>query len=117
MKNRRTLSLIYFAVLLLLMWLPLNGVVALDNFVFGLRADHLLHATVYLPCFFFLQKMSAWPKSWSYIGSLCIGVITESVQYMLPYRGFDVNDLLANVIGVTVGALFCYFLFGRKKTH
>lgn len=112
--KRKRLSCAYFAALALLMWLPLNGAVALDNFVFGLRADHLLHASVYLPCVFFLRHLSAWPKAWVYICSLSIGVFTESVQYMLPYRGFDVNDMLANAVGITLGFVLLSFS-GRKK--
>lgn len=97
------------------MWLPLNGGLILDNFVFGLRADHLLHASVYLPCVFFLRQLFTWPNVWVYACSICIGVFTESVQYLLPYRGFDVNDMLANGIGVTLGLLLLLFL-RRKKT-
>ena len=111
----KRLSCAYFAALALLMWLPLNGAVVLDNFVFGLRADHLLHASVYLPCVFFLQRLSGWPGKRSYAVALGIGIFTESVQYILPYRGFDVNDMLANAVGITLGFAFLSFS-GRKKT-
>lgn len=113
MKTKR-LSCAYFAALALLMWLPLNGVVALDNFVFGLRADHLLHASVYLPCFYFLQQLCRGPKGRTYVFALGIGVFTEGVQYFLPYRGFDVNDILANLIGISLGFAVLLF-FGRKN--
>lgn len=111
----KRLSYVYFVVLALLMWLPLNGAVVLDNFVFGLRADHLLHASVYLPCAVCLQLLCNRPKVRTYVCSLGIGIFTECVQYVLPYRGFDVNDMLANEIGVTVGFIALLFLC-RKNT-
>lgn len=110
----RKVAVLYFVALLLLMWLPLNGV-ALDNYVFGLRADHLLHASVYLPCIFFLGRLAPLPAWALWLLSLCIGGVTEGVQYLLPYRGFDVNDLLANAIGVSLGATALLFL-RRKKS-
>ena len=110
----RKVAVLYFVALLLLMWLPLNGV-ALDNYVFGLRADHLLHASVYLPCIYFLGKLVMKPLMVLWILSVGIGLLTEGVQYLLPYRGFDVNDLLANAIGVSLG-LFLLLLFLRKKS-
>ncbi|MBN1227066.1 MAG: hypothetical protein JXA79_08735 [Deltaproteobacteria bacterium] len=30
---------------------------------------------------------------------------TEGIQYLLPYRAYNVNDLLANSIGITLGAV------------
>lgn len=111
----RKVAVLYFVALLLLMWLPLNGVAALNNYVFGLRADHLLHASVYLPCIYFLGKLVMKPLMVLWILSVGIGLLTEGVQYLLPYRGFDVNDLLANAIGVSLG-LFLLLFFLRKKS-
>ena len=43
-KGRKQLRPWYFFGLAFLMWAPLNGVgIPLDNFVLGLRMDHLLH--------------------------------------------------------------------------
>ena len=105
----------YFVALALLMWLPLNGVAPLDNYLFGLRADHLLHASVYLPCVYFLGRLVRSPLVVLWLLSICIGLLTESVQWLLPFRGFDVNDLLANAIGVTLGFLVHICLLKEKK--
>ena len=115
MGTMRKVAVLYFVALLLLMWLPLNGVAALNNYVFGLRADHLLHASVYLPCIFYLGRLAPLPAWALWLLSLCIGGVTEGVQYLLPYRGFDVNDLMANAIGVSLGAMALLFL-RRKKS-
>ena len=109
-RQRRWQRWLYFFLLLILMWAPLGFVgLPLNNFVFGIRLDHLIHASVYIPCAFFLmdfpfatmrgrgRRRNLW------LASVAIGITTEFVQYLLPYRGFDINDLVANVLGVTVG--------------
>ena len=88
------------------MWAPLNGIgVPLDNYLLGLRLDHLLHASVFIPCTLFLMDIFGahrwkWPVWATAVG---VGILTESVQWILPYRGFDINDLVANFFGVTLG--------------
>lgn len=102
-NGRRRLRPWYFAALAILMWAPLNGLgVPLDNYILGLRADHLLHASVYLPCTLFLIDLVK-RRWWALLAAIGIGLLTEWVQYLLPYRGFDVNDMVANVIGTTLG--------------
>lgn len=103
-RGRSKLRPWYFLLLAILMWAPLNGMgVPLDNYVFGLRLDHLLHASIYLLCPFFLTGIKGVRPWLVWLLALCIGLLTESVQYLLPYRGFDVNDLIANAMGVTLG--------------
>lgn len=83
------------------MWAPLGGV-PLDNFVLGLRMDHLLHASVFIPCSLFIY--SPYWKKWAvWLTAVAVGVLTESVQALLPYRGFDINDMIANFLGVSLG--------------
>lgn len=102
----RILSIFYLVILFSLMWLPLNGLgVRMDNFVLGIRIDHLIHASVYLPCILMLMPLCRfrWRRAW--MVGLAIALTTESVQWLLPYRGFDINDLIANIIGVSLGLL------------
>lgn len=103
-KGRRQLRPWYFGALAILMWAPLNGLgVPLDNYIFGLRADHLLHASVYIPCTLFLMDLFKGSRLLPWFMAVAIGLLTEAVQYLLPYRGYDVNDLIANALGVTLG--------------
>lgn len=104
-KGRRRLRPWYFALLAILMWAPLNGIgIPLNHYVLGLRADHLLHASVFIPCTLFLMDII--DRRWLvWLTAVGIGLLTEGVQYLLPYRGYDVNDLVANTIGVTLGWL------------
>ena len=116
-KARRRWAVLYFVLLAVLMWAPLNGLgVVLDKFVLGLRLDHLLHGAVYLLCPFFLMDFLNYRKGQILLLSVVIGLFTEYVQYLLPYRGFDVNDLIANVIGCILGLVTILpFLLRRKK--
>ncbi len=108
---RRRLAPWYFLVLAILMWAPLNGLgVSLNNFVFGIRLDHLLHASVYLCCSWFLMDCKLLRKGWQvWLVACLVGAVTESVQYLLPYRGFNINDFVANIIGVSLGWLVVRF--------
>ena len=108
-RGRKQLRPWYFGLLAVLMWAPLNGLgIPLDNYILGLRADHLLHASVYMLCPLFLWDLygrcGVNGRKWAvWATAVAIGLLTEGGQYLLPYRGFDVNDLIANTLGVTLG--------------
>ena len=115
-RRRKSYSVIYFILLAVLMWAPVGGLgVPLDNFVFGIRMDHLLHASVYLLCPAMLVDVLRCRRWRILAAAIAIGILTESVQYLLPYRGFDINDLAANFLGCLLGwvALLPYF---RRKS-
>ena len=118
-RARRKWAALYFVFLAVLMWAPLNGLgIPLDNYVFGLRLDHLLHGSVYILCPFFLMDYLNFRKGHILLMAVVIGIFTEFVQYLLPYRGFDVNDLVANVMGCLVGwALLLPVLKRRRQAH
>ncbi len=113
--GRKRLRPWYFSILAFLMWAPLNGVgIPLDNFILGLRADHLLHASVYIPCTIFVFDLFPKRRWLGWLIACCIGAFTEWVQYLLPYRSFDINDMLANVIGITLGWLLLRWFWRRR---
>jgi hypothetical protein len=117
-RGRRQLRPWYFGGLLFLMWAPLNDVgLPLNNYIFGLRADHFLHASVYIPCSFFLFDLFPRRKWLTWVVAWCIGITTECVQYLLPFRGFDINDMVANFFGVTLGWLILVKLRGKNKNR
>lgn len=41
----------------------------------------------------------------SFIYSFCYGLIIEVVQFFLPFRFFEANDIFANFIGAFLGSL------------
>lgn len=119
-KKRRVYSVLYFIFLAVLMWAPLNGLgIPLDNFVLGIRADHLLHASVYLLCPLMLMDALKKRPGRMLLGAMAVAIVTETVQYLLPYRGFDINDLVANFLGCLLGraALLPYFRWRKQRTH
>jgi VanZ family protein len=42
--------------------------------------------------------------------SLAFGL--EIIQYFIPWRAFNINDLVANEVGVTCGT-FCFIIFKK----
>ena len=115
-RARKRWAVLYFVLLAVLMWAPLNGLdVALNRYVFGLRLDHLLHGAVYLLCPLFLMDFLN-RRKWPMLGmAVAIGVITEFGQYLLPYRGFDINDLIANTLGCILGWLGILLLLRLRR--
>ena len=115
-KARRRWAVLYFVLLAVVMLSPLNGLdVALNKMVFGLRLDHLLHGAVYLLCPLFLMDYLNRRKGHILLLALVVGLFTEFMQYLLPYREFDVNDLVANALGCFVGWLAIIPLLLRKR--
>lgn len=118
-KGRKQLRPWYFVCLVILMWAPLNGFgIPLDDYVLGLRFDHLLHASVFIPCALFVYDL--YKRKWLvWLTAVAIGVSTEIVQWLLPYRGFDINDMVANFLGVTLGWIIIIILSrrGARRQH
>ena len=122
------LFVFYCILLLLLSVLPLNGKSSPINHIFivKIRLDYLLHAVVYLPWmsliyFAFIQWgrkiLTKKVVTWLIFG-LCTAFFTEGVQYYLPYRSFNINDLIANFSGVLIGLFFFLFIvFIKKPIH
>ena len=38
---------------------------------------------------------------------ILLALSAEGVQYFLPYRAFNVNDMISNLIGMGVGGVSC----------
>ncbi len=70
-----------------------------------LRLDYLLHVLLFIP-FVPLSRMT-WPGSrwWTVIGiGLLFAACAEFLHLLLPYRGYNINDLFSNMAGVLAGA-------------
>lgn len=124
--GRRRLRPWYFLLLAILMWAPLNGLAAqFPNYVLGLRADHFVHASIYILCAPFLMDLILRPGAsrtkrflqflllWASCG--LVGITTECGQVLLPFRGYDVNDLVANFIGATLGCILVAAYHLRRR--
>ena len=95
----------------------------MDNYTLSIRWDYLIHLCVYLPLplFMFLGLMPSgrarfgtersekpspdtFPRILGLISLiLVIPALFEVVQMLLPYRTFNINDLVANEVGVMLG--------------
>ena len=119
---------IYTIILILLALLPVNGSGSVINhtYVVSIRLDYLIHCIIYLPWMYLLSKLTGINISHRFLRTLIIiftafmfSIINEVVQYYLPYRAFNINDLLANMLGIAMGFLFFFLVpnqLFRKKT-
>ena len=113
-RIRRRLSRCHFILLAVLMWATLGALgVTLKNLGHGIRMDHCA-----MPPLSFctgshdIRGIKGW-QVW--LLGCAVGIVTESVQYLIPYRGFDINDLIANFFGVSVGWCLMLWLHGRPR--
>ena len=118
----KTLFVTYTILLFLVAILPVNssGSAINHTFIVSIRLDYLLHCAIFIPWVFLLQKntqlnLRSFPVKT--LGWLVVGVLfacaMEAVQYVLPYRAFNINDLLANGLGVVLG--FILLILGLFK--
>lgn len=112
-------ALIWSAFILSLLFIPLNGVDG--NGIFGL--DKVIHVTIFaMLCYLsttgqikqhrFSQRKHKIAQ-YCLVYSILFGVGTETVQYFLGYRSFDLFDIAANVLGAFAG--YFYFQFWISK--
>ena len=109
----------YLVALAVLTFIPLGGLNAvLDQIsVLNLRGDHVAHVLIFLPLLP-LWRLT-WPKHSLWLAltaCLLIAAGAEVSHYFIPYRAWNINDLIANVLGVLAGgaALVIYGLLKKK---
>lgn len=87
-------------------------------YVLTLRIDYLIHSGLFLFLMFLISR--AYSISFGQrtklavlwiILALILAIIAEGIQFFITYRAFNINDLLANILGVVLGMVF----FIKKK--
>ncbi len=109
-RNIPTLFRLYFFAIILLITLPINKSGSLNDItVVHLRGDYFFHILTFIPWAFFglLMKKNMW--MWM-IPGLLFAFGTELLQLILPWRRFNINDLIANGAGVLLGTLIFILL-------
>jgi len=105
--------------ILLLITLPLNSAGELNNItILQLRGDYFFHILMFLPWMFFQKALRIKPIYWLLLGML-FATATEGLQYLLFWRAFNINDILANVLGVLIGSLLFiiyHYIIKKNKT-
>lgn len=46
---------------------------------------------------------------------LVVSAFSEGIQHVLPYRTFNVNDVIANVVGIILGTPFLFLHYKRSS--
>ena len=109
---------LYFTAILLLIVLPINNSDTLNLnhiMILEIRGDYLVHALIFIPWAFFMLPMQQKAWSWSLLG-LLFSTGTELLQYLLPYRRFNINDLISNSLGILLGlVIFLLLTQGWKQ--
>jgi len=106
----------YIIILILLAVLPINGTNSMlnNNYLLNIRWDYLAHALVYIPLVPLILFSSenehnngsvTKNRIMVYTLSLLFAFVLEGVQFFLSYRAFNINDMVANGIGVSLGLL------------
>jgi len=105
----------YILAILALVALPLNTASELNNItILQLRGDYFFHILMFLPWAFFSGVFNIKKSYWLLIG-LLFAAGSEALQYLLPYRAYNVNDLLANILGILVGFTLVFLINIRKR--
>ena len=117
-KLMRWITAVYITVLFVAAVIPLSaGTKPLyHNYTFHIRWDYILHMIVYLPMpllMGFSQKKRELLWVRVIVISLLITVMFEAVQLVVPYRAFNINDMLANALGVLIGLLPAVLVWRR----
>lgn len=97
--------------LLFLVLLPINNKESSINHTYflKLRMDYILHSILFLPWMLLKPKNAIISKTnvWLSVG-LVFAAFSEGIQYFVPYRAFNLNDLIANCIGIVIGIFLLY---------
>ena len=110
--NLKFLFWLYIGAILLLVTLPINSAGELNNVtILRFRGDYFFHALLFVPWAFFRPVFRFANLHWLLMG-LLFAAGSEGIQYLLPYRAYNVNDLVANKLGVVAGMLF-FLLFSN----
>lgn len=109
---------LYLLMLLVAALIPLGmaSETLVNNYTFDIRADYLLHAFVYIPLpLLLLLSRSGRKGGWLavIIVSLVVVILFETVQILIPYRAFNINDLFANGVGVLIGLVPAMLVWRR----
>jgi glycopeptide antibiotics resistance protein len=93
-------------ILILVSILPLNGTNSLlnNNYTISIRWDYLVHALLYIPLFPLLSfKKGKHGIIKIILFSIILAISMEAIQYIIPWRTFNVNDMFSNILGVVIG--------------
>ena len=86
------------------------------TYTLHIRWDYLLHVLVYIPLPLLLGLSLKEKERRGFKVALLSILITasfEAIQFLIPYRAFNINDMLANGLGVIFGLIPVMLLWRR----
>ncbi len=116
-KHIRLLTWFYLLLLVLGSVLPLNNGTTLNNtYLIEVRSDYLIHALILLPLPVLLalslkNRTGIWVRI--ILFGLLIIMFCEAVQMLIPYRVFNINDMVANGVGALIGLIPALLVWRR----
>jgi len=125
MKTIQRLFWIYTVFIPLLAVLPINGPNSrLNNtYIVSIRLDYILHVGIFI-LWLILYKLAYNSKIAAYSKNeilrlvvliVLFALLSEVVQSLIPYRSFNINDLIANLVGAFIGILFLFIKPGNAS--
>jgi len=117
LKHIKLITWIYLLILVLGSVLPINSGTVLNNtYVVEIRSDYLIHALFLLPLPLLLS-LSLGTSTGLWVRVILLGLLIvifcEGIQMLLPYRTFNINDLMANGAGALIGVIPAFFVWRR----
>jgi len=126
------LIIVYVSIIMALSAAMINTKASLNKtYVLSLRFDYLLHALQFIPWMILIcwrwwncppSDKAGWrEKKGAGFFLLALGAglllagISDGVQYLLPYRSFNVFDLLSNWVGLVIGGMISGWGRGAKR--
>ncbi len=109
----KAMLVIYLIVVGVLSVVPFSsqGVSFNSIHVLSLRLDYLLHALVFIPLVPLWRVSRPDTPLWLvFFLSLGLAAAAEGIHYFVPYRSYNINDLLGNMTGVVLGMGIVYLL-------
>lgn len=105
----------YLTFIVLLVSLPLNTSGELNDInIIQIRGDYFFHALLFLPWMFF-KPSTGIKMFWFSAAGLLLAAGCEGLQYLLPYRAWNINDLVANITGVILGIVLYSIIHNKKR--
>jgi len=113
----KKIAIAYIIMIIIVAVLPVNGSnsVLNNNYFLEIRWDYLVHALLFVPVFPLMYYGTGTKKTLKNFLlllslALLLAVVSESVQFFISYRAFNINDLAANFAGVILGFILGLFL-------
>jgi glycopeptide antibiotics resistance protein len=105
-------------ILLALIVFNLDEKMNTEGINFKFRLDYIAHILAFMPWMVWGHVMKFKKTKWLVFGIL-FAIIMEGLHYFVPYRVFNIVDLLSNIVGVVLGFgllnLWLYIVHPKKR--